>query len=573
MGRELVDRWQLALLGAVGGGLVWAVVEAAEADTISARAGLVLVALVATAVGSALAMAGPIGLMRALPRAGALAAVTAALVWLGGLRHLDGIAGSALSVLAALTVASLPVPFLLISARGGWRDYPALFIESWSIVIRLAAAAAFTGLVWAVIFLSDQVLRIVGLTVITDLLAHWVVGAVLTGGILGFGLAVVQEQAGLLSPDLVLRLLRLLLPVVLAVMVVFLLALPFRGLTGLFDGLSPALLLLTLLGTGIALVSVAVDQSDAEATQSRALQRAAQGMALGLPVLAGLAGWAIWLRVDQHGWTPERLFVALVAGLGLGYGASHALAVLRGGGWMGRIRRANLWLALAVIGLAALWLTPLLDADRISARDQLARFDAGRTPLADLDIAALRRWGHAGEAVLAGLAERAKDPAEADLAARLAGAADPGGSGRAADLAALATAMPVQPAGATATRDSLLAAADDFQLGDWSETCARGQGTAWPGCLMVVADLLPARPGEEAVLMLVYSKTYVALLGLYLDDNGGLATRTVLRADGRAAGHDEALKLLEAWTKAPPPLTPALLNQLGTGGTGLLFLP
>ncbi len=573
MGGQLADRWRLALVGAIGGSLIWAVAEAADADLISARTGLVLLALVGTFLSATLAMAGPIGLARALPRAGGLALVTAGLVWLGGLRHPEGIAGSALSVLAALTIASLPLPFLLISARGGWRDYPDLFIEAWSIVIRFAAASAFTGLVWGVIFLSDQVLRIVGLTVISDLLEHWIVGAVLTGGIFGFGMAVVYEQAELLSPYLVLRLFRLLLPVVLAVMATFLIALPFRGLNGLFDGLSPALLLLTMVGAGIALVSVAVDQTDADATQSPVLHRSAQGMALILPVMAGLAAWAVWQRVAQHGWTPERLFVALVVGLGLAYGASYAVAVLRRAGWMQRIRRANIGIALAGIGLAALWLTPILNADRISARDQLARYDAGRTTVADLDIDALRLWGLAGQAVLAELQERAKAPGQEDLAARLAGVSDPGGSGKAAAIAVLAALMPVQPAGATGTRDSLLAAADEFHLQTWADTCGRKDRAGRPGCLMAVADLLPARPGEEAILVLVHSETFVELVGLYLDDAGRLALRSVLRADGQVPGPEDATRLLEDWTRAPAPLTPALINQLGTGDAGFLFLP
>ena len=49
------------------------------------------------------------------------------------------------------------------AARTSWRDYPALFLEAWSVVLRGAAAGGFTGLVWLVIYLSDEVLRIVRL--------------------------------------------------------------------------------------------------------------------------------------------------------------------------------------------------------------------------------------------------------------------------------------------------------------------------------------------------------------------------------------------------------------------------
>jgi hypothetical protein len=109
-------------------------------------------------------------------------------------------------------------------------------------------------------------------------------------------------------------------------------------------------------------------------------------------------------------------------------------------------------------------------------------------------------------------------------------------------------------------------------LRDWAEVCKPKPGAA-PGCLMAVADLLPARPGEEAVLLLIRNADYVELLGLYLDDAGRLASRTVQRADGRYVAPDEMQALLDAWTLAPPPLTQAPINQLGTGDGGLLFLP
>lgn len=567
---QIGDRWRLAATGAGGGLLLWLVIEAADQGLIGNRFAVVLAALVVTTIGAALAMAWPIGLWRALPRAAGLGVGTATLVWLGGLRFDDGIFGSALMVVAAVTVATLPVPFLIAAARGNPRDYPTLFLEAWSIVVRLSAAAAFTGLVWAVIYLSDAVLGIVGITVIADLLDHWLVRMAVSGAVLGLGIAVIHDLADHVSPYPVLRLFRLLLPVVLVVMLIFLAALPFREVS--FSGLSPALLLLTMVGAGISLVAIAVDQTDADATQSAVVLRAAQGIAVILPVLAGLAGWAIWQRVDQHGWTPERLFVALMAGTGLVYGVSYAAAVLRGAGWMGRIRQSNFRLALAALGLAALWLTPILNAERISANDQLRRYDDGRTALADLDIRALGRWGHPGAAVLAALEDRAKAPGQEALSDRLAGRDGPETGLNAATLVALTAHLALQPPGATGTRDTLLAGAMDDQLADWSQTCAQGDA-AQPRCLMVVADLMPTRPGEEAMLLLVRTADYVEILGLYLDDNGHLAARGVLRADGRSVTSAEAVILLQDWTTTPPPLTPSLMNQLGTGGSGLLMLP
>ena len=132
----------------------------------------------------------------------------------------------------------------------------------------------------------------------------------------------------------------------------------------------------------------------------------------------------------------------------------------------------------------------------------MARFDAGKTAVADLDVEAIRRWGTPGQVVLDVLAERAKEPGQEALAARLAGTDDPGGAARAEAAQALSALMPVQPAGATGTRDTLLAGGRRLPAARLAEVCEASPGDRTPGCLMVVADLLPSRPGEEAVLLL-----------------------------------------------------------------------
>jgi Domain of unknown function (DUF4153) len=572
---QIAARVQLALTGAVGGALFWAVIEATDRDWIGQYPAMVLFGLISTFFGALLGMAGPVGLVRSIPRALALALVVAGLIALTALRYenpWDFMQGG-LPALAVITVATLPVPFLIAAAKSGWRDYPVLFLEAWSVALRFAAAGVFTGLVWLVIYLSDEVLRIVGIDVIRQLLEHEVVPIMLTGAVMGLGMAVIHDLADMLSPYVVLRLFRLFLPVVLAVMAVFLIALPFRGLEGLAGGLSPALLLLAMVAGGISLVSIAVDQSDADATESPVLVRSAQAMALVIPVVAGLALWAIWLRVSDHGWSPDRVFVALMAVIGVTYGLVYALAVLRGGAWMERIRQGNILMALVVVALAALWLTPVLNAERISAQSQLARLEAGKTPVEALDLYALRSWGKPGAEVVAALEAKAKEPGQEALAARLAGDQPAESVDRDAALARLVAAMPVQPATATGTRDSLLLAAEGYMVDDWSLVCDAGLTPGRPGCLMVVADLLPARPGEEAMLFLQRGADYVEITGVYLGDDGRIVTRTATRVDGSYYDGPGAADLMRQYQDAPPPLTPAQLNQLGTGETGLIILP
>jgi hypothetical protein len=325
---------------------------------------------------------------------------------------------------------------------------------------------------------------------------------------------------------------------------------------------------------GITGVTVVLDAGEAEASRSPVLRGAARVTALLVPVLAGLGIWALAQRVGAYGWTPERLFLGLLLGLAAAYGAAYAAAVLRGPGWEARIRAANPPLALGVLAAAVLWLTPVLDAEAISARDQLARYEAGQLAAAALDAQAIGRWGRAGEAALAGI--RAAAEARGDAAA-LARLDDPGAAPEAAqaDLAALraevAAVLPLRPESATGTRDMFLALMQPWELTALRDACLAEAG-GQPGCLMVVADLLPGLPGEEAVLATGAASDWPLLEGLYASPEGWLTRAAVRTATGYPTA-EAARALIAAWRDAPPPLAPAPVMQLGTGETGVFFLP
>jgi hypothetical protein len=110
-------------------------------------------------------------------------------------------------------------------------------------------------------------------------------------------------------------------------------------------------------------------------------------------------------------------------------------------------------------------------------------------------------------------------------------------------------------------------------LQDWAQVCDRTLESGAPGCLMVVADLLPGRPGEEAMLFLQRGPDYTEISGLYLDDAGIAVLRSATHPDGRYLEPAEAATLLRQYQEAPAPVTAAPLNQIGTGEAGLIFLP
>lgn len=422
------DRFELAGIGAFAGLSLWALFEYLP-DLVGE--GLLLFALTVTTgvfFTVLMALVGPERPARAILPSLGLALVCGVLAYGAGVRFatVDATVQALHPLLALCVLGLLGTPFAAaqLEAPAGWRSYARLFDSAWAIFIRYVAGGLFAGLIFLALLLSDALLKLVGIEAIAQLLEHVWLRYTLAGAVFGLGVATVHELRGYVSPVLVHRLLRMLLPLMLAVVLVFIAALPVRGLSELFGGLSSAGVLMAVAFGGLTLVSTALDRDDAAAAQSRLMRLSAQLMALLLPVLVGLAAYAIWLRVDAYGLTPRRLMAAYSALFLLGYAGSYFWAVLRGSGWQGRLRQTNLRMALAVWGGAVLWLSPLINAEALSARSQLARFEAGASTPEELPLYEMaQRWGKAGQAALHQLDEGGDAALQARIAqARTAGA-------------------------------------------------------------------------------------------------------------------------------------------------------
>lgn len=511
------QRLGFILLGALGGLAAWVLTELAGEHLLGLWGGRPLLGLGVFALiffGAGLAILGELGPRRAVISAAALAAPVALLALWKSLgfasagQMLD--TGHLMTALAVL--GTIPVPFLValkLEGRPGWCDYRVLFLESWNIVVRYAAAALFVAVVWGVLGLSAALLKLVGLREFADLLGEPVAVWLISGVALGLGLSVVTEMSDMVSPYLLLRLMRLLLPVLLGVVLVFVAALPLRGLTHLFGSLSAAGILSAVAVAAISLVAIAVDQDDHEAVHAPVLRWSARGLALGLPVLGGLAAWAVALRVGDYGWTPARVTAAAGVAVILGYALIYAGAVLTGRAWMRWLRRGNIVMALAVSGLALLWLSPVISPEALAVRSQIARYESGAADLRALPLWEMQaEWGIAGQRGLARLAARAAEPGQEALAERLAllerddarWALQRDDAGAQAEEAALSAVLRVLPEGA-ALPEGLAGAILQANAASFTKDCAEPRADGLPDCLLVLTDFVPADPATDAVLL------------------------------------------------------------------------
>lgn len=581
-----IGRLSYVILGTIAGLSCWVMTDRLP-DLWEGRLALVATVLVVGFFGPALAMAAELRLRPTLLFAAVIALPLGVLVFTDSLGFPTARAflETGHVLFAAVLLGALPVPFLIgigQQGRAGWNDYPALFMSSWNIVVRYAAALMFVAVVWLVLVLSSELLQLVGIDALKHLLREEAVIWMLSGAVLGLGLAVVTDLPDLISPYLLLRLLRLLLPVVLIVVAVFVAALPFRGLDRLFGHLSATGILVGVAAAAVALISITVDQDDIEGAHDRLLPPAARLLALFLPVLAGLAVWALVLRVGQYGWTPVRVSAAASVFVTCGYALLYTLAVLAGRGWMGLVRRANLAMALVLIALSALWLTPLISPERIAVRSQMARFEAGQLPVGDLPLWELAHdWGTAGAHAVAGLRQRAQGAGQEDLAARLVQLDTAEGSwemrpaqAAAPDRDAIAAARKaflVAPQGA-ALPDGLFDNVGARILQGWLQACEKPTPAAHAGCLVVLADMLPDAAGEEAVILLNHRQLR-ALSGAPVLLNGPAGWQQSAFTRALSGAEISAGDLIDSILREGFSVLPSGINALDVGGHSFVASP
>ncbi|NBZ87696.1 DUF4153 domain-containing protein [Stagnihabitans tardus] len=534
------QRSLMTLIGASLGLCLYALAEWTATEALPPRLAFAALTFTLGLSLGLMVLTGPLGLRRASLRAGGLALILSGLLSLAALRFAapEELFSSALPTAALILLVTLPWPFLITATSPeGWRDYPGLFRESWSIVARALLAFLFTGLLWLTLYLSDEILHLAKFEGLHWLLQSDPAPFVITGAALGLATSVVDEIAPALSPRLFLRLLRLLLPLVLAVMALFLAILPFRGLTGLFGNLSAGTTLMLLAGLAVTLVTSALDEEDAEAAPMRGATRALAGLAV---VPAGLAAWALGQRVADYGWTPDRLMAATVTAVLLAYGLAY-LAVLARRDWMARIRQVNLVLALGQVAVAILWLT-LLNPEAIASASQSARIEAGQGAPEDLER--LSDWGLAGKAARTALEARGLAPQpEPDPRPKLA------------------EVLPLRPdtPETRALRDRMLPFLSDDQAQTLQRHCAPPKGA----CVLAFADLLPALPGPEAML-LTDGDGYGSPLGFSFDS--GTVQDRYFTQDGTLYDPEANAALIAALLALPPsegpPIEPIARNQL-----------
>lgn len=365
---------------------------------------------------------------------------------------LDELSGKPSGVLACSLGAGFFIAHALVLAgsRAHRRiaPYADYFESAWKLKLQLLFCSLFVGTVWLALVLGAALFGLVKLEFLQDIISEPWFGIPVTAFAFAAALHLTDVKPSIVRGirNLLLLLLSWVLPVATLLVGGFLASLPGTGLEPLWATRSAAALMLSAAALLVLLINAAYQDGAAVPTPVVAI--AARIASLLLVPLTLLAAHALLLRVNEYGWSSDRVIAAAGLLVAACYAGGYAAAALRRG-WLRTLAGVNVAAAFVVLAVLVLLLSPILDPGRIAVDSQMARLAAGKVKLPQLDVAYLYHHGaRYGRAALAHL-ERTATGLDADwLKVELARLRHPQELDTGAAANTLARNLRVWPAGA-----------------------------------------------------------------------------------------------------------------------------
>lgn len=359
--------------------------------------------------------------------------------------------------------------------------------RSWHNALTLALIFLSNGLFWLVLFLWAELFKLVGIRFFETLFfdTDWFI-AIAIGTVSACAAILARMQLRLIQAlqNLLTLIATGLLPLVALLSLLFIAVLPFVGFEAISARTSAAGLLLSLSMLLLILATVVWSPQRVLLPYPFPLRWLIRVALLVAPVYPLLTTWALWLRIGQYGWTPERFYAVLTTLVALIWAVGFCISVINP-------RRNPLSVqryvtpAVALLALACLILihTPILDPWRISVASHMARYHDGRITADQVSLHMLSQTGRKGREALVALQNDPQFTSDAkrqrDVNQLLAGQ-----KGKADELTAAILANVIQRAPGTPPLDNGLWQ-EMMKYKYRFETCTTENGA----CLLVSQDL------------------------------------------------------------------------------------
>lgn len=302
------------------------------------------------------------------------------------------------------------IQFQLHPHPGSYR-YVHFYDQQWQNALTLLLIGVANGLVWLIFLLWSGLFELANITFFSQLFfeTEWFIYLVIG---LVTALTVILARQNVRLVTAIHKLLTLLatglLPLVSLLAILFLVTLAFTGLAVISQRVSAALLLLTLALSQLLLTAMVWQPQQPQLGYPRPLRYLIMTAMMLTPVYVAIAGWALWVRIGQYGWTSERLHGTLVVVVLLVWSLGYMLSLLRRREGpsllMGQVHLAVSLLSLVILVLIY---TPVLDSWRISVNSHMSRYHEGKI---NADQVSLYMLSHSGKPGREALLTLQKDP-------------------------------------------------------------------------------------------------------------------------------------------------------------------
>ena len=308
-----------------------------------------------------------------------------------------------------LLMAMLALPWIQYSLHVSREQarYPHFYRQLWLNALTLLIVFVANGLFWLVLLLWSEMFKLVGIPFFSTLFfdTDWF-GYVAFGLITALAVVLARTQSRLVTA--VQKLLTFiatgLLPLVALLALMFILTLPFTGLEAISQRVSAAGLMSTLTLLLLLLMAIVREPQKEVLPYPGALRYLIKCSLIVAPIYMLIAGWSLWVRIQQYGWTPERLYGVLVVVVLLVWSFGYLASILRRGRNPLELQGpVILGVSLLALGLLVLLSSPVIDAWRISVNSHMGLYHSGKIKPDQVSLYMLDHSGKPGRAALEAL--------------------------------------------------------------------------------------------------------------------------------------------------------------------------
>ena len=308
-----------------------------------------------------------------------------------------------------LLMAMLALPWIQYSLHVSREQarYPHFYRQWWLNALTLLIVFVANGLFWLVLLLWSEMFKLVGIPFFSTLFfdTDWF-GYVAFGLITALAVVLARTQSRLVTA--VQKLLTFiatgLLPLVALLALMFILTLPFTGLEAISQRVSAAGLMSTLTLLLLLLIAIVREPQKEALPYPGALRYLIKCSLIVAPIYMLIAGWSLWVRIQQYGWTPERVYGVLVVVVLLVWSFGYLASILRRGRNPLELQGpVILGVSLLALGLLVLLSSPVIDAWRISVNSHMGLYHSGKIKPDQVSLYMLDHSGKPGRAALEAL--------------------------------------------------------------------------------------------------------------------------------------------------------------------------